>query len=110
MNVRHIFFIFLILIGNIVFSVYVFSNGFLIRRVSLNNTNEKSFSNLKQFNKTVLMFVDALRFDFIFSKNENVEASLFGLSTIENLLKNERSNAKLYKFIADPPTTTMQRI
>ena len=56
------------------------------------------------------MFVDALRFDFIFSSNDNVETSLFGLSTIENLLKHERPNAKLYKFIADPPTTTMQRI
>lgn len=27
-----------------------------------------------------------------------------------NYLKNHTSNSRLYKFIADPPTTTMQRI
>lgn len=93
-------------IGNIILSIYVFSNGFLIRRLSLSDTNSVSHLHLKKFNKCVILFIDALRFDFIFSKN----SPLFGISTIEKLIQDEPNNAKLFKFIADPPTTTMQRI
>lgn len=98
--------LFSILIGNIVVSVFIFSNGFLIRRLSLNDTNTQTFISLKQFDRTIVLFVDALRFDFIFSKKN----TLFGIPTIENLLENAPGNSKLFKFIADPPTTTMQRI
>lgn len=97
----------IVLVSNIIASVYVFSNGFLIRRTSLNNTNSISYPNLKQFNKTIILFVDALRFDFIFKSDQN---KYFGLPTVEKLIKEKSSNAKLFKFIADPPTTTMQRI
>ena len=106
MNLKIILILISILVGNILLSVYVFTNGFLIRRLALNDTNIQSFSDLKRFNKTVILFVDALRFDFIFTKTN----SLFGISTIEKLLKNDAQNSKLFKFIADPPTTTMQRI
>lgn len=95
-----------ILIYNVGISVYIFSNGFLIRRLALNDTNTQKFTDLQQFNKTIVLFVDALRFDFIFTHQN----SLFGLPTIENLVRTNSSNAKLFKFIADPPTTTMQRI
>lgn len=106
MNLKYILILVSILVGNILLSVYVFTNGFLIRRLALNNTNTQSFSDLKRFNKTVVLFVDALRFDFIFTTKN----SLFGIPTIEKLLKNDPQNSKLFKFIADPPTTTMQRI
>lgn len=106
MNFIHILALFSTLIGNIVVSVYIFSNGFLIRRLSLNDTNSQTFKGLKQFDRTIVLFVDALRFDFIFSKKN----TLFGIPTIEHLLENAPNNSKLFKFIADPPTTTMQRI
>lgn len=96
-----------ILLGNILASLYVFSNGFLIRRVSLNDTSthRHSLDHLKQFNKSVLILVDALRFDFIFgASNHN------GLPSISRLVRDEPKRAHLFKFIADPPTTTMQRI
>lgn len=101
----------IVLLGNIIASLYVFSNGFLIRRTSLNDTNSNrhSLQQIKQFNKSIVLFVDALRFDFIFT-SKFLNNDLFGIKTIENLIKNEPRNAKLYKFIADPPTTTMQRI
>jgi phosphatidylinositol glycan class O len=60
---------------------------------------------LKRFDKAIVIFVDALRFDFIFTNGQH-----YGLPTLESKLLNEPYNAKLYKFIADPPTTTMQRI
>jgi len=87
----------------------VFTNGFLIRRTSLNHTTTNAHTDLKQFNKTVILFIDALRFDFIFTKN-NSNSQHFGIPTIENLLITRPQNSKLFKFIADPPTTTMQRI
>jgi phosphatidylinositol glycan class O len=60
---------------------------------------------LKKAQKAIILFIDALRFDFIFTDDK-----YFGLPTIENFLKNRPSHSKLFKFIADPPTTTMQRI
>lgn len=113
MNTFKIFVLFSFFIGNIILSIYVFSNGFLIRRLSLNNSNNISHTNLKKFNKIVILFIDALRFDFIFSKmNQNLKmhSDLFGLPSIERLIEEEPNKAKLFKFIADPPTTTMQRI
>lgn len=89
---------------NTIISIYVFTNGFLIRRVSLNNTNTIKFQTTKRFDKAVVLFVDALSFDFIF------KSDLFGLPSIENLLLNHQRHSRLYKFISDPPTTTMQRI
>ena len=104
---RYDYILLIIFISNIIASIYVFSNGFLIRRVSLNNVNTKSYPNLKQFNKSIILFIDALRFDFIFKNKQN---EYFGISTIEDLLETQPSKTKLFKFIADPPTTTMQRI
>ena len=91
--------------AHIAISIYVFANGFLIRRLSLNDTNTNVNPNLKLFDKTIVIFVDALRFDFIFTNGQH-----YGLPTLEFKLLNEPANAKLFKFIADPPTTTMQRI
>jgi phosphatidylinositol glycan class O len=99
----------LLFLGHVIISLYTFTNGFLIRRISLNFTNSNSFEKLKKFDKAIVLFVDALRFDFIFTKHGERQNDYFGLPTIETLVK-QRSNARLYKFIADPPTTTMQRI
>ena len=97
-------------LGNVFISIYTFTNGFLIRRISINDTNVNSFKNLKRFDKAVVLFIDALRFDFIFTNHaHNRQNDYFGLPSIESLIK-QRANARLFKFIADPPTTTMQRI
>ena len=102
---------FVVYLGNIIISVLTFTNGFLIRRLSLSETSAvyspTSIHKLKKYERVVVLFVDALRYDFIFTRAHN---ELFGLATIERLLKDEPYNSRLYKFIADPPTTTMQRI
>jgi hypothetical protein len=94
---KHLLFL-LSIILNLCISIYVFSNGFLLRRLALNSTNYESHGNLKKFNKSVIIFVDALRFDFAFT-SEN--SSVNGIKTIENLIKREPDRAKLFKFIAD---------
>lgn len=106
MNTLKLLLLFSFFIGNVILSVYVFSNGFLIRRVSLSHINNDTFHGLKKFNKAVILLIDALRFDFVFTRNYH----LFGLATIEKLIEQRPQNSKLFKFIADPPTTTMQRI
>jgi phosphatidylinositol glycan class O len=94
---KHLLFLLNIII-NLFLSIYVFSNGFLLRRLALNATNYETHDNLKQFDKAIILFIDALRFDFVFT-NEN--SSINGLKTIENLINTKPSNAKLFKFIAD---------
>jgi predicted AlkP superfamily pyrophosphatase or phosphodiesterase len=45
--------------------------------------------------------------------NPNIQDDTYyhgSMPKIGNYLKNYRNNSRLYKFIADPPTTTMQRI
>jgi GPI ethanolamine phosphate transferase 3 subunit O len=109
MNSFKSFLLVLLFLGNVIISLYTFTNGFLIRRLSLNDTNSNSNEKLKKFDKAIVLFIDALRFDFIFTNQGHQQNDYFGLPTIEALVK-KRSNSRLYKFIADPPTTTMQRI
>jgi len=67
-----------------------------------------------KFKKTILIIIDGLRYDFL---TYNSSLALGKALPYENkmiklheLLKEEPSNGRLFKFEADPPTTTMQRI
>lgn len=62
--------------------------------------------------KVILLIVDALRYDFTLY-DENVPNPLpyqNKIPTIHDLLNKYSGQTRLYKFIADPPTTTMQRL
>ncbi|XP_072391039.1 GPI ethanolamine phosphate transferase 3 isoform X1 [Diabrotica undecimpunctata] len=62
--------------------------------------------------RVVLLIVDALRYDFtVYNKKyENPLPFQNKLPVIHNLLEEHPERTRLYKFIADPPTTTMQRL
>ncbi|CAG9863059.1 unnamed protein product [Phyllotreta striolata] len=62
--------------------------------------------------RVVLLIVDALRYDFtVFDeKISNPLPFQNKLPVINNLVKHHPNHSRLYKFIADPPTTTMQRL
>lgn len=62
--------------------------------------------------KVVLLIVDALRYDFTeFNETiENPRPFQNKLPIIDKLNKQYPNKTRLYKFIADPPTTTMQRL
>lgn len=83
---------------NLIISIYVFSNGFLLRRLALNATNYEFNDNLKQFDNAIIIFIDALRFDFAITSNKS---SIYGMKTIESLTKLQPTQAKLFKFISD---------
>lgn len=62
--------------------------------------------------KVVLLIVDALRYDFTEFNQSTRDPRPYQnkLPVIHNLHTTQPSKTKLYKFIADPPTTTMQRL
>lgn len=79
----------------------------------LNYINSASNVCLPQKAKVVLIIIDALRYDFA-AYNAELQETIFPyqnkLLVINQLLKLHPLSTRLYKFIADPPTTTMQRL
>eukprot|EP00117_Sycon_ciliatum_P026340 scpid39013/ scgid21643/ GPI ethanolamine phosphate transferase 3; Phosphatidylinositol-glycan biosynthesis class O protein len=99
----------------------IFLSGFLLKRTVLpdfsacrNGSGKPGCLLPKRFSRAVLLIIDALRFDFVVSDhNINAEESLPYMNKmpiIEATVEERPNNAKLFKFIADPPTTTMQRL
>jgi GPI ethanolamine phosphate transferase 3 subunit O len=60
----------------------------------------------------VLLIIDALMFEFADFNPENKQPLAYQnkMPVFRDLLKAKPDNARLFKFIADPPTTTMQRL
>lgn len=68
-----------------------------------------------RYRRAVLVVVDALRFDFVFrnrSGDRQREERPYEnkLTALTDLLEARPQNARLYRFVADPPTTTLQRL
>lgn len=66
------------------------------------------------FSKAVLVIIDGLRYDFL-QYHHNIDASTAlpfqnKMKKLHQILEEQHGHAKLFKFEADPPTTTMQRI
>lgn len=102
-----------------------FTRGFLLSRNVLPDlatcdtqfpiTNSETCFHPSPFNKAVILIVDALRFDFTIPfENVNSDSSDYYYHNnfkifYESFIKNPE-NSLLLKFIADPPTTTLQRL
>ncbi|KAI0464409.1 hypothetical protein LJB42_002023 [Komagataella kurtzmanii] len=104
----------LLLLGILqVIGIIFFTKGFLLSRTVLPNIasceNGDCFK-ASSFNKTVLLVIDALRFDFVIPVEESPMMYHNKLTTLYDLSINEPENSLLLKFIADPPTTTLQRL
>ncbi|BBN10679.1 GPI ethanolamine phosphate transferase 3 subunit O [Marchantia polymorpha subsp. ruderalis] len=78
----------------------------------VNDFNEGCWT-LPAIKKAVILIIDALRFDFVaHSRNFNGEPKpwMDKLSILQRLVEEQNSTARIFKFIADPPTTTLQRL
>lgn len=66
----------------------------------------------RKFKRVVWLLIDALRYDFVdYNSSLNPVPSYRNkLPYIRDLLRERPRNAKLFRFVADPPTTTMQRL
>jgi phosphatidylinositol glycan class O len=115
--------------------IYFFTKGFLLTRLVLDEKSTcdappiapmNQFSGVgkpeggcwhpKTFEKAVVIIIDALRYDFTVpfdtsdSNPESPQAFHNALPFLYETAINEPHNAFLRPFIADPPTTTLQRL
>lgn len=98
--------------------VYLFSQGFLLSRQVLPNLAQCDLGNgasacmQPKFDKAVVLIIDALRFDFVVPVDEKHANPYYhnNFPILHNLMEKEPNNALLLKFMADPPTTTLQRL
>ncbi|XP_009683681.2 GPI ethanolamine phosphate transferase 3 isoform X3 [Struthio camelus] len=107
----------------------LFMSGFLLTRIELANSSSCSDPLTpppwdrqslppgscwmpQRFSKAVLVIIDALRFEFAWFNPANVSPLPYEnkLSFLHHLATSQPRHARLYRFRADPPTATMQRI
>ena len=125
-NVQHalVTFFFLWLLVIHLLGIVFFGKGFLLTRVIL---AEKSQCNVlpdgtpvqvengcwhpRTFDRAVVLIIDALRYDFtIPSGSETPRPYQDAFPLLYETAKNRPEHAFLLPFIADPPTTTLQRL
>jgi phosphatidylinositol glycan class O len=117
-----------------VVGVFFFTKGFLLTRMVLENKsscevlpfgdasshsavvkNNEGCWHQKSFDKAIVIIIDALRYDFtvpFMSTPDSETAHLFhdNIPVLYETAVNAPENAFLLPFIADPPTTTLQRL
>lgn len=115
-------------------AVLLFCKGFLLRRVVIpeySNCTHEHYPQLdpadtssdvmdnqschfypRKFKRVVWLLIDALRYDFVEynSTLDPVPVYRNKLPFVRDLLKDHPQNTRLFRFVADPPTTTMQRL
>ena len=66
----------------------------------------------RPFKRVVWLIIDALRYDFMFFDDTLHHPSAYQnkIPFVRDILRDKPANARLFKFVADPPTTTMQRL
>ena len=107
--------------------IYFFTRGFLLTRLVLDAKSNCSTPPVpnhsppsqhqdqcwypQQFKKAIIVLIDALRYDFTVPYPAS-EAEWYhnAFTTPYTIAHDSPENAFLLKFIADPPTTTLQRI
>ncbi|XP_017784023.1 PREDICTED: GPI ethanolamine phosphate transferase 3 [Nicrophorus vespilloides] len=114
--------------------ILLFTNGFLLTRVTLklnsscdqqlkcdsepqcenllNKLDDATTTCLAPRSKVVLLIIDAFRYDFALYNASLSDPLPYQnkLPIISEMINSEPQNTRLYQFIADPPTTTMQRL
>jgi len=110
-----------------IIGIYLFTRGFLLTRTVLasNSTcslppvdgtkpeNEKDGCWFpKKFDRAVIVIVDAWRYDFAvpYAESQGVKPYHNAFTTPYKIATEQPQNAFLVPFIADPPTTTLQRL
>ncbi len=110
--------------------IYFFTRGFLLTRLVLDSKSscsqppidlstpyigqgapEKGCWHPKKFGKAVVIVIDALRYDFTVPQNTTGQLACHNaFPFLYETAVNQPENAFLLPFIADPPTTTLQRL
>ncbi|GFN13174.1 hypothetical protein AtubIFM55763_010459 [Aspergillus tubingensis] len=121
-----LFFLYILLLHTT--GLYLFTKGFLLTRQTLDLKSNCSHPPIPitttnttttcwtppTFTKAIILLIDALRYDFTIpsttSTTTNNKTYHNALTTLHTTALTTPHNALLYPFIADPPTTTLQRL
>ena len=107
--------------------IYFFTKGFLLTRLvldyksecaappfDLGNQSPKKYTegcwHPKTFDKAVIIIIDALRYDFTVPFSGEPHHFHNTLTVLDELARQSPRDAFLLPFIADPPTSTLQRL
>ena len=107
--------------------IYFFTKGFLLTRLVLNYKSEcaappfdlgtqspRTYTDgcwhPKAFDKAVIIIIDALRYDFTVPFSGEPHHFHNALTVLDETARQNPGNAFLLPFIADPPTSTLQRL
>jgi len=89
-------------------AILIYAKGFLLSKQEIPNISPDTLSTTPLFKRSIIVVIDALRFDFCIGNNTDHYTG--GLSIVSELLDKQPLNTLLFKTLADPPTTTMQRL
>lgn len=100
----------------------LFCKGFLLKRIVIpeyskcghhGNQTDSCNEHPRVFKRVLWILIDALRYDFMVY-DESLDPSppphRNRMPFVHHLLRDRPQNTRLFKFVADPPTTTMQRL
>ena len=107
--------------------IYFFTKGFLLTRLVLDYKSEcaappfdlgrkspRTYTDgcwhPKDFDKAVIIIIDALRYDFTVPFSGEPHHFHNALTVLDETARQNPGNAFLLPFIADPPTSTLQRL
>ncbi|PYH73578.1 GPI ethanolamine phosphate transferase 3 [Aspergillus vadensis CBS 113365] len=121
-----LFFLYILLLHTT--GLYLFTKGFLLTRQTLDlksncshppipiitttNTTTTTCWIPPTFTKAIILLIDALRYDFTIPTTSTTNNKTYhnALTILHTTALTTPHNALLYPFIADPPTTTLQRL
>lgn len=98
-------------------ALLVFIRGFLLTRVALPDASPlipgETTLEAPRYSRAVVLIIDALRFDYMFPNQDPAQSNEFHhnvLTLPAELSKSEPHHSLMFRAIADPPTTTLQRL
>uniref|UniRef100_A0A5S6QEN9 GPI ethanolamine phosphate transferase 3, catalytic subunit n=1 Tax=Trichuris muris TaxID=70415 RepID=A0A5S6QEN9_TRIMR len=113
----------LVVILGYCFGAFFFCRGFLLARHTLRlkstcyEVQHPVIANVApgcwvpaSYRRSILVIVDALRYDFVAEQAHSKQVYHNRFPKVQRLLNNATQHAMLFKFVADPPTTTLQRL
>ncbi|KEI39169.1 uncharacterized protein L969DRAFT_94247 [Mixia osmundae IAM 14324] len=102
-------------------ALWLFTRGFLLTRATLDERShcspDQECTLTPRYSRAIVLIVDALRWDYVFPRTETDGSSPpysadhhNVLTTPARLSQQQPANSLIFRFVADPPTTTLQRL
>lgn len=92
--------------------LYIFLNGFMLTRFELNYESNKVFPLYyrSQYKRVILLLVDSLAYEFFKENSTYLKKNQLFQKDFYSIFASNFRFLYLNRFLADPPTTTLQRL